>query len=345
LRAKDERTAGNISAAELAEVEDDAVRDAISLQEDIGLKVITDGEFRRHIYFGHFAGAVDGFEEMEAEMAFKDESGKPMTYRTDVVTSRLRRVRGIATGEYKFVQHHTSRTPKVTLPSPGGMHYFRWHEGISEQAYPDIEEFYGDLVAIYRAELRGLAEVGARYVQFDDVALALLCDPDRRAEAAARGYDPDELVARYIEVTNAMLEERPENMVVAMHLCRGNNQGKWLGAGGYDYVAEQAFAGLRMDAFFLEYDSERSGGFEPLRYVPRDKHVVLGLVTSKTPELEDSALLERRIDEAAQYFPGERLSLSPQCGFASVEKGNPLTADDQRRKLELVVDVAGKVWT
>jgi 5-methyltetrahydropteroyltriglutamate--homocysteine methyltransferase len=225
------------------------------------------------------------------------------------------------------------------------MHYFRWREGVSEQAYPDLEEFFSDLAAIYREELAELSQLGATYVQLDDVELALLCDPERRRETEARGYDPDELIGRYVDVTNAALDARPDGMVIAMHLCRGNNQGKWLGDGSYDYIAERVFGGLEIDAFFLEYDSERAGGFEPLRFMPDDKHVVLGLVTSKTPDLESSDALRRRIDEASSYVPLERLELSPQCGFASVEQGNPVTQDDQRRKLELVVEVAGEVWS
>jgi len=344
LQARSGVRDGTRSSDELRQLEDEAILEAIALQEAVGLEGITDGEFRRHIYFGHFAAAVAGFEEMEAEMAFRDGSGSSMSYRTDVVAGKLRRVRGIASAEYEFVRAHTSRTPKVTLPSPGGMHYFRWRRGVSERAYPDVEEFYADLAGVYREELADLAELGASYVQLDDVALALLCDPARRAETVARGDDPDDLIDRYVELTNAALADRPDGMVIGMHFCRGNNQGKWLGAGSYDYVAERAFSELDVDAFFLEYDSDRAGTFDALRFVPDSKRVVLGLVTSKTADLEDATDIERRIGEAAEYFPGDHLSLSPQCGFASVEEGNPLTPSAQREKLELVVEVAERVW-
>jgi 5-methyltetrahydropteroyltriglutamate--homocysteine methyltransferase len=344
LRARRAQEAGEVTADELKAAEDRAIEGAIALQEEVGLESITDGEFRRHIYFGHFAKAVEGFTEMEAELAFTDESGKPMTYRTDVVTGRLRRAHGIATDEFEFVRARTSRTPKVTLPSPAGMHHFRFREDVSSGAYPELDEFLADLARVYREELADLAARGATYVQLDDVSFPLLCDPARRAEVEARGYDVDDLLRRYVETTNAALADRPAGLVVGMHLCRGNNQGKWLGEGSYEYVAEQLFNDLAIDAFFLEYDTERAGGFEPLRFMPAEKYVVLGLVSSKTPQLEERDELLRRIEEATAYVPAERLSLSPQCGFASVEFGNPITADDQRRKLELVVQVAATAW-
>ncbi len=324
--------------------EDIAIEAAIAFQEDVGLESITDGEFRRNIYFGHFAAAVEGFTLMEANFSFTNESGEQMHYMTDVVTGKLRRARGIATDEYEFVKAHTARTPKVTLPSPPGMHYFRWREGTSERAYPELDEFFADLARAFRDELADLAARGATYVQLDDVAFPVLCDPKRRTEAEARGYDPDTLVDRYIDLTNDALAGRPEGVVVGMHLCRGNNQGKWLGEGGYDYVAERIFNRLDLDAYFLEYDTPRAGSFEPLRFMPAGKHVVLGLVSSKISELESKDDLLRRIDDAARFIAPDLLSISPQCGFASVEAGNPVTPDDQRRKLELVVDVARTAW-
>jgi 5-methyltetrahydropteroyltriglutamate--homocysteine methyltransferase len=224
------------------------------------------------------------------------------------------------------------------------MHYFRWKEGVSDRVYPELDEFFSDLARAYREELADLAARGATYVQLDDVAFPLLCDPKRREEAEGRGYDPDTLVERYIDLTNDALAGRPEGVVVGMHLCRGNNQGKWLGEGGYDYVAERIFNRLDLDVYFLEYDTPRAGSFEPLRFMPADKHVVLGLVSSKVPALEPKDELLRRIEEAARYVTHDKLSLSPQCGFASVEAGNPITPDDQRRKLELVVDVARTAW-
>jgi 5-methyltetrahydropteroyltriglutamate--homocysteine methyltransferase len=344
LQARRAWAAGELSEDDLRAREDAAIVEAIAFEESVGLQSITDGEFRRAKYFTHFAAAVDGFSQMEAEIAFVDDSGKPMAYLTDVITGKLRRTRGIAVDEYEFVRAQTQRTPKVTLPSPSGMHHFRWRDEVSDQAYPDLEEFFADLAAVFREELAELGERGATYVQIDDVALPLLCDPEHRQEVAGHGHDPDALVQRYVALTNESLEGRPKGMTIAMHLCRGNNQGKWLGEGSYEQIAEQAFGGIEIDAFFLEYDSERAGGLEPLRFVPDDKHVVLGLVSTKSPELEDRDAILRRIEEASRYVPVERLSLSPQCGFASVEEGNPITPDVQREKLELVVSIADEVW-
>jgi 5-methyltetrahydropteroyltriglutamate--homocysteine methyltransferase len=335
---------GQLSAAALRAEEDRHIRDAIRLQEDVGLEAVTDGEYRRGIFFGHFGAAVSGFTEMEAEMSFRDAGGAPLRYRAAVVTDRLVRQRGIATDEFRFVREHTRRTPKVTLPSPSSQHFNRWRQGVSERAYPDLEEFFADVTAIYRAELADLGALGATYVQLDDVPLGLLCDPQHRAAFAAKGYDAAAMLDRYIALVNAVIAGRPPGITVGVHVCRGNNQGKWLAEGAYDYVAARAFAGLEVDAFFLEYDSPRAGGFEPLRHVAPGRSVVLGLVSTKTPALEDADEISRRIDAAARFVPLERLALSPQCGFASTAPGNPLTPAEQRRKLELVVDVARRVW-
>ena len=344
LAARQAAEEGRLSAEELRAEEDRHIRDAVRLQEDVGLEVVTDGEYRRGIFFGHFGAAVGGFTEMEAEMSFRDAAGAPMRYRAAVVTGRLVRQRGIATDEFRFVRALTRRTPKVTLPSPSSQHFNRWRQGVSERAYPDLEEFFADVTAIYRAELAELAALGATYVQLDDVPLGLLCDPQHRSAFAAKGYDPDAMLDRYIALVNAAVAGRPPGVTVGVHVCRGNNQGKWLAEGAYDFVADRAFAGLEVDAFFLEYDSPRAGGFEPLRHVAPGRSVVLGLVSTKTPALEDADELSRRIDTAARFVPLERLALSPQCGFASTAPGNPLSPDEQRRKLELVVDVARRVW-
>jgi 5-methyltetrahydropteroyltriglutamate--homocysteine methyltransferase len=343
-RAYDDRAAGRIDAARLREIEDRHIREVVRLQEDVGLRSITDGEFRRTVYFGHFPKAVSGFTEMDAALPFKDATGGTSTYLTYVVNGRLKRDRGIATDEFLFVKSLTKQTPKVTLPSPCSQHYFRWREGVSEKAYPDIDEFYADVARIYRDELKALAELGCRYVQLDAVSLPLLCDPALREQVRQRGYDPDRLVDRYVDANNAALAGRPKGMSVGMHLCRGNNQGRWLGAGGYDYVAERIFGRLDVDYFCLEYDSPRSGSFEPLRFMPKQRTVVLGLISSKVPALESADELRRRIDEASRHVPVERLCLSPQCGFASNAPGNPITEADQRRKLELVVETARRVW-
>jgi 5-methyltetrahydropteroyltriglutamate--homocysteine methyltransferase len=344
LAARQAAEEGRLSAEGLRAEEDHHIRDAVRLQEDVGLEVVTDGEYRRGIFFGHFGAAVSGFTEMEAEMSFRDAVGAPMRYRAAVVTGRLVRQQGIATDEFRFVRALTRRTPKVTLPSPSSQHFNRWRQGVSERAYPDLEEFFADVTAIYRAELAELAALGATYVQLDDVPLGLLCDPQHRAAFRAKGYDPAAMLDRYIALVNAALAGRPPGMTMGIHVCRGSNQGKWLAEGAYDYVADRAFAGLMVDAFFLEYDSPRAGGFEPLRHVAPGRSVVLGLVSTKTPALEAADELSRRIDAAARFVPLERLALSPQCGFASTAPGNPLSPDEQRRKLELVVDVARRVW-
>ncbi|MCC7412336.1 MAG: 5-methyltetrahydropteroyltriglutamate--homocysteine S-methyltransferase [Gammaproteobacteria bacterium] len=335
---------GELSHADLHALEDRLILDAIALQESVGLQSVTDGEFRRSIYFGHFPQAVAGFTDMEAELDFQDANGQRMRYQTPVVTGTLRRERGIATEEFRYVRAHTRATPKVTLPSPCSQHYFRWREGISDRVYPDLELFFADVARVYREELAALADLGATVVQLDDVSLPLLCDARLRAGVQARGYDPDALVDTYVAANNAALRERPPGLRVGMHLCRGNNQGKWLGEGGYEAIAEKLFTGLEIDFFCLEYDGPRAGSFEPLRFMPADKSVVLGLVSSKTPVLESVDELCRRIEEAGRYVPLERLCLSPQCGFASTAPGNPLTAADQRRKLERVVEVARRTW-
>ena len=345
LEARRTFAAGETDEAAVRLVEDRAISDAIALQEEIGFQAVTDGEFRRTIYFGHFASAVAGFEDMEAELSFTDEAGARMRYVTNVVTGRLRRTGSIVGDDFDFVRARTRVTPKVTLPSPSGQHFFRWREGISDRAYSDLSEFYADLAAVYREELADLGKRGASYVQLDDVAFPLLCDPARRVEVRERGYEPDALIDAYVDLTNDALRDRPQGVVVGMHLCRGNNRGKWLGEGGYDAVAERIFNDLDIDVFFLEYDSPRAGSFEPLRFLPKTKHVVLGLISSKTGQLEPKDELLHRIEEASAYLPVERLSVSPQCGFASVEAGNPLSPDDQRRKLELVVEIARTVWS
>jgi 5-methyltetrahydropteroyltriglutamate--homocysteine methyltransferase len=336
--------AGEASAEELAAVEDRCIEGAVRLQERVGLQAITDGEYRRLIYFGHFPAAVSGFTDMEAELQFTDETGRRMKYMTPVVTGKLRRLRGIATDEFAYVRSLTKRTPKVTLPSPCSQHFFRWREGVSEQVYPHLDDFFADVAAVYREELAALGTLDATYVQLDDVSLPMLCDDPARERFRQRGYDPSAILDNYIEVVNESIRDRPRGMVVGIHMCRGNNQGRWLGEGGYDFVAEQVFRQLNVDVFFLEYDSPRAGSFVPLRYVPDDKFVVLGLVTTKKPELESAEELTRRIAEASAYVPLERLGLSPQCGFASTAPGNPLTAAEQEAKLRLVCQVAGEVW-
>ena len=335
---------GRIGEPAFRVIQETCIREAVALQEGAGLSVITDGEFRRGSWFGGLLDAVGGLTTRDALFGFHDGQGGRATFQTAYVEGKLRRTRGITTAEFSFVRDLTRRTPKVTMPAPTLLHFFRGDETVSRAAYPDLDEFWRDVVAIYRDELRDLAALGCRYVQLDEVPAAMLCDPEIRAAVASRGLDPERLLEMYIGVMRAIVMERPAGMVMAMHLCRGNYKGRWMAAGGYEPVAERIFTGVPVDAFFLEYDSARAGGFEPLRFVPRETMVVLGLVSTKTPELEPVDVLRRRLDEASRQVPLEQLAISPQCGFASSVGGNPLTLDDERRKLERVVEVAELVW-
>ena len=325
-------------------VQDAAIHEAIALQEEAGLRTITDGEFRRAAWSAGFVWALAGLEPRDSLFEFTDDSGDVIRWQTCCATERICRKRGITTDEFRFVRATTRFTPKVTMPAPSFLHFFRGPECVDRRAYPDLDRFWEDVVAIYREELRALGALGATYVQIDEVPLAMLCDPGVREKVRARGEDPDRLIDTYVEVVNRILDSRPAAMTFGMHLCRGNLRGHWMAAGGYEPIAEKLFARLDVDAFFLEYDSPRAGGFEPLRFVPTRKSVVLGLVSSKARDLENPDDLRRRIDEAARFVPLERLSISPQCGFASTVGGNPLSLEEERAKLSLVVDTAHRVW-
>jgi 5-methyltetrahydropteroyltriglutamate--homocysteine methyltransferase len=336
--------AGRIGATTFGAIQDRCIRDAVALQEAVGLQAITDGEFRRGSWFGGFLEAVGGLTTKESLFEFHDAEGSRATFQTAYVEGKLRRARGITTGEFSFVRDATKRTPKVTIPAPSLVHFFRGDDAVSRSAYAAADDFWSDLIAIYRDELQALADLGCRYVQLDEVPCAMLCDAQVRAVVAARGMDPEALLETYLRVTTAIVTGRPPGMTIAMHLCRGNYKGRWMAEGGYEPVAERLFNAVPVDAFFLEYDSARAGGFEPLRFVPEDRTVVLGLVSTKTPELETVDSLRRRIDAASRLVPLERLAISPQCGFASSAGGNPLSIEDERRKLRRVVEVAELVW-
>ena len=333
---------GALEAVMLEEILDGAIIDAIRLQEDAGMQAITDGEFRRGSWFLGFVEAIDGLTTAPSLFEF---SGAHGAWQCPYAEKRVQRLTGVTTYEFSFVRQHTERTPKATMPSPTAMHFWRGDDAASKDAYPDIETYFADLARLYQQELKELESLGCTYLQLDEVPIAMLCDPAVRAQVAARGDDPDGLLRRYVALVNEALGERPGNMTVGMHLCRGNYKGQWMAEGGYAPVAELLFGGLHVDAFFLEYDSDRAGDFEPLAAVPDDKAVVLGLVTTKSPELEPGDLLKQRIEEAAQFVPLERLALSPQCGFASSVGGNPVTEADERAKLKLVADVAAQVWS
>ena len=338
------RQAREIDEAAFNATLDDCIREAVRLQEDAGLRSITDGEFRRGSWFAGFIEAVEGIGVKPALFTFKGDDGKPVDYRTASVEGKLRRRRGIATHEFAFLKGVAKGRPKITMPAPSLVHFFRGDQSVNRDAYPNLDDFWADLVSVYRDEARDLGALGLQFLQLDEVAAAMLCDPAMRAQAIALGLEPDALLDRYIEAINAVAAAAPATMKIGVHVCRGNYKGHWMAEGGYEAVAERFFRRTKADVFFLEYDSERAGGFEPLRHVPDDKCVVLGLVTSKSPALEDPATLKQRIGEAAKFIDRERLGVSPQCGFASSVGGNPLTIEEEAAKLRLVANVARDVW-
>jgi 5-methyltetrahydropteroyltriglutamate--homocysteine methyltransferase len=344
---------GPLAYAGLAAIEDAAIHDAVRLQEEVGLEVVTDGEFRRRSWFQDFLLAlsgtritfVDAAQTVSAALPFRDDaSSETLPGHIIEVQAKLSRPKGIFTEHFKFLKNITRRTPKVSLPSPTMLHFWGGRAAIDAKVYPDLDEFWTDAVAIWIAEIEALHALGCTYVQIDDVTFALLCDPRAQEALRRRGDDPARILDTYAGVLNRIVAGAPAGMTIGMHMCRGNNRGKWMGSGGYEYVSEVVFRHIDIANFFMEYDTPRAGDFRPLRHLPAGKNVVLGLVSTKTPKLESKDDLKRRIDEAAKYLPLERLCLSPQCGFASNFAGNPVTIDDQRRKLALVVETAREVW-
>jgi 5-methyltetrahydropteroyltriglutamate--homocysteine methyltransferase len=346
LDARERRKKNEISAADLREVEDVAIRDIVRFQEDLGLSGITDGEFRRTYFHIDFLEQLSGVETRGGiSVAFHSAAGNvdfapPVMH----VTAPVRHVKPIQGADFKFLQSATRRTPKVTIPSPTMLHFRGGREAISREAYPDMELFFADVAAAYRAEIRALADAGCRYLQLDDTNLAYLCDEKMREGARKRGDDPDELPRRYARLINAAIAGRPSDMVVCVHLCRGNFKSAWVAEGGYEPVAEVLFNELEVDGYFLEYDDARSGDFAPLRFVPKSKTVVLGLVTTKLDTLESPDALKLKIAEASQRIALDQLCLSPQCGFSSTVHGNAIHREAQAAKLRLVVDTAREVW-
>jgi 5-methyltetrahydropteroyltriglutamate--homocysteine methyltransferase len=348
--ARAEFKAGRLDGAGLRAVEDEAIEGVIALQHEAGLQSVTDGEFRRTSWHMDFIYALDGVEQVQGEslhVQFRDAEGEydyaPPAMR---VSGRVGLPGTIFADAFTFLREHAGadQTPKLTVPSPSMVHYRGGNSSIDETVYPDIDQFWSDLTEAYGAELRGAYDLGCRYLQLDDTSLAYVNDPAQRAHIEQIGGDPEHLHEQYIANINRVLAGKPDDLVVTTHLCRGNNQSMWAAEGGYDFVAEALFGDLGVNGYFLEFDDERSGTFEPLRFVPKGKQVVLGLVTTKRPDLEERDLLKRRIDEAAQYVDIDQLCLSPQCGFSSTEEGNRLTIDEERAKLELIVDVAREVW-
>ncbi|AWN15294.1 5-methyltetrahydropteroyltriglutamate--homocysteine S-methyltransferase [Salinisphaera sp. LB1] len=346
LEARQRLANGEIDAAALREVEDRAIADAVRKQESVGLQDVTDGEFRRAYFHLDFLKQLDGVSVTGGIAANKSAkaSADGFTPPQLSVTGKLSHARPIQVADYEFLASQARAIPKVSIPSPTMVHFRGGRAAIDIEAYPEMDAFFDDLAACYRDEIDALYRAGCRHIQLDDTNLAYLCDPDMRAAAKERGEDPNTLPKQYAELINAALTGRPDDLTVGIHLCRGNYRSTWFAQGGYEPVAEVLFNELAVDAYFLEYDDERSGDFAPLRHVPDNKTVVLGLVSSKTPELESMDALAKRIDEAAAYVDLNQLCLSPQCGFSSTVEGNALTEDDQWAKLERVVETARKVW-
>ena len=349
LAAREDRAQGRIDDAELRAIEDEAVADAIRRQESAGLQLATDGELRRSSWHMDFIYALDGVTREAGHIAvtFHRPGGEiEFTPAALHVDGRLGVSETIFGDDFAFVRDRVaSAVPKLTIPSPSMVHYRGGQAAIDPSVYPTLDEFWADLVAAYREEIRRLGELGCTYLQLDDTSLAYMNDPHQRAYIASIGGDAERQHVEYIRHINEALAGRPEGMTVTTHMCRGNFRSAWAAEGGYDFVAEALFNELDVDGFFMEWDDERSGGFEPLRLLPQGpKQVVLGLVTTKRGELESKDGLKRRIEAAARYAPLEQLCLSPQCGFSSTFEGNDLTEDEQWAKLELVVETAAEVW-
>jgi 5-methyltetrahydropteroyltriglutamate--homocysteine methyltransferase len=337
LRPKKLREAfRHLSGSELRAVQDECIREVVELQKDCGLEVVTDGEFRRISYWEKFVRLTRGLEVRDAVFTFHDAEGHESKFTAPYVSGKVARAEPITLDELAF-DHQ-----KITMPAPSTMHFYRFADWGG--AYDSAEAFFADLGKVYQQEIADLAKKGCRYVQLDEVAVAILCDPAARAKVKAAGEDPDHLVDLYIDAINQAVKNRPAGITVGVHVCRGNYKGMYLSEGGYDSVAEKFFNRTAVDHFLLEFDTPRAGGFAPLRFVPKGKGVVLGLVSSKSPRLETMDLLRQRADEAARYVNPQHLAISPQCGFASTIGGNPVTEADQRAKLTLCVDAARRIW-
>jgi 5-methyltetrahydropteroyltriglutamate--homocysteine methyltransferase len=334
---------GEIPAAELHSVQDVAIREVVALQEQCGLEVVTDGEFRRASYWEKFVRLTEGLVVKDAVLTFHDAAGHESRFTAPYAAGKVARRGPIAVDEFSFLSSLTGRMAKVTMPAPSTMHFYRFTDWGS--AYDDPARFFDDLGRVYQEEIAALAKAGCRYVQLDEVAVAILCDPAARARVKAAGKDPDRLVGLYIDAINQAVKNAPPEVAIGVHVCRGNYKGMYLSEGGYDSVAESFFGRTDVDHFLLEFDTPRAGGFTPLRFVPKDKGVVLGLVSSKTPRLETMEELAKRVDEAARFVDRSRLAISPQCGFASTLGGNPIAEADQRAKLELCVRAAQTLWS
>jgi len=321
-----------------------AIREVVKLQADCGLQVATDGEFRRISYWEKFVRLTEGLVVKEANFKFHDEHGHESDFTAPYAEARVGRGAPITLDEFTFLKAETRATPKITMPAPSTMHLYRYREFANPRIYPDARAFFVDLGKVYQQEIADLAKAGCRYVQLDEVALAMLCDPAARAKLSADRVDPEALVDLYVDAINEAVKARPAEMVIGIHMCRGNYKGMYLSEGGYDSVAEKLFGRAKVNHFLLEFDTPRAGDFAPLRFMPKNKGVVLGLVSSKVPQLEPMDTLKRRADEAAKVVDAARLAISPQCGFASTMGGNPVTEDDERAKLRLCVEAGRAIW-
>jgi 5-methyltetrahydropteroyltriglutamate--homocysteine methyltransferase len=342
-QAREQFAKGEIDALALKAVEDREIERVIKKQEEVGLQAVTDGEFRRSWWHLDFLWGLDGAEKhvMDTGVAFA-----AVTTRNEgvKVTGKLGSAHHPMIEHFKFVAAHTKRVPKITIPAPSAIYGRPMRTPIDKSIYPQMDAFFDDLGQAYKKAVRGFADAGCRYLQLDEVFIAMLCDEKYRDQMKARGDDPAKLGTLYGDLINTAMSDIPSDMTITMHMCRGNYKSTYMGAGGYEAVQEILFNQINVHGFFMEYDSERAGGFEPLRMVPKDKMVVLGLVTSKTGKLESKDELKRRIDQAAKFIPLEQLCLSPQCGFASTEEGNTLAEDEQWAKLRMIVEVAKEVW-
>jgi 5-methyltetrahydropteroyltriglutamate--homocysteine methyltransferase len=347
IDAREKAAKGGIDATALRAAEDEAIRDVVRLQEAAGLTSVTDGEFRRAMWHTDFLLGFEGIVATQSNYAvsFKGDDGQTATTSSMmVVRSKVRRAKPIMVDHFTFLKSVTNQTAKLCIPAPTYLHMRGGRKIVDRTAYPDIAGFWDDIVAAYRAEIDDLVAAGLTYLQFDDVSFAYLCDASIRDQVRRDGEDPDALTGTYARIINAIVAGRPPGLAVAIHTCRGNHMSMWMATGGYDAVADSMLNLLDVDGFFLEFDTERAGGFEPLRFVPKGKKIVLGLVSSKVPRLESKDALKRRIDQAAKFVALEDLCLSPQCGFASTHFGNRVTEDVEKRKLALVVEVAREVW-
>jgi 5-methyltetrahydropteroyltriglutamate--homocysteine methyltransferase len=341
-RSKHER--GEITAEALRAVEDRETEKVIKKQEEIGLKLATDGEFRRAWWHFDFFRGLDGVTFYETDHGIQFH-GVQTKHHALKIEGKLGFSGHPMLEHFKFLKAHTRVTPKMTIPAPSTLHFRQGRAAISKQVYPDLDPFFDDLAKAYRGAIRAFYDTGCRYLQLDDTAWSMMCDPNERAQSKGRGDDPDALPQRYARLTRAALEGKPDDMAITMHSCRGNFRSTFIASGGYEFVAEQLLGQTPLDGYFLEYDTDRAGGFEPLRYFPKGKkQLVLGLVTSKSGTLEKKDDIKRRIDEATKYVALDQLCLSPQCGFASTEEGNVLAEDEQWAKLRMIVEIANEVW-